>query len=238
MEMSDKTARQIWAEVKANPNRARFGYGKKAVLVNIDFQRAYTRPDEFKTAYETDPRQIEHVNALAQRFRQLGWPVVWTHVAYAESGRGRRGLGHTHQHARFAAEHQARLASAPELDARCGRPARARPRALHKRMAIAVLRNAAAVAAGLPPGSTRWSSPAVRPPAACAPRRWIVSLSRGYRTIVPGAMRGRQARELRTSPTWPTSCSSTPTWSPVADTLGWLDRTLAGLRSERLSAQV
>jgi nicotinamidase-related amidase len=85
MEMSDKTARQLWLEVKANPNRARFGYGRKAVLVNIDFQCAYTRVDEFKTAYETDPRQIEYVNALATRFRALGWPVVWTHVAYASS---------------------------------------------------------------------------------------------------------------------------------------------------------
>lgn len=86
METSNKTAREIWADIKANPQRARFGYGRKAVLVNIDFQCAYTRVDEFKTAYETDPRQIEHVNALAQRFRALGWPVVWTHVAYAESG--------------------------------------------------------------------------------------------------------------------------------------------------------
>ena len=85
MELSDKTARQLWADVKANPTRARFGYGRKAVLVNIDFQCAYTKVDEFKTAYETDPRQIEHVNALASRFRALGWPVVWTHVAYADS---------------------------------------------------------------------------------------------------------------------------------------------------------
>ncbi len=85
MELSDKTARQLWAEVKANPNRARFGYGYKAVLVNIDFQCAYTKVAEFKTAYETDPRQIEYVNALARRFRQLKWPVVWTHVAYAGS---------------------------------------------------------------------------------------------------------------------------------------------------------
>ncbi len=85
MELSNKTAREIWADVKANPSRARFGYGRKAVLVNIDFQNAYTRVDEFKTAYETDPRQIEHVNALAARFRVLSWPVVWTHVAYAES---------------------------------------------------------------------------------------------------------------------------------------------------------
>lgn len=86
MELSNKTAREIWAEIKANPKRARFGYGRKAALVNIDFQCAYTRVDEFKTAYETDPHQIEHVNALAQRFRAMNWPVVWTHVAYSESG--------------------------------------------------------------------------------------------------------------------------------------------------------
>jgi maleamate amidohydrolase len=85
MECSDKTARQIWHEVKANPKRARFGYGHKAALVNIDLQKAYTKVDEFKTAYETDPRQIDYVNALARRFRALAWPVVWTYVAYADS---------------------------------------------------------------------------------------------------------------------------------------------------------
>jgi maleamate amidohydrolase len=85
MEMSDKTARQIWNEIKTNPNRARFGFGKKAVLVNIDLQKAYTKTDEFKTAYETDPRQLEYVNQLARGFRALSWPVVWTHVAYMES---------------------------------------------------------------------------------------------------------------------------------------------------------
>lgn len=86
MELSDRTARQMWEAVKANPSRARFGYGKKAALVNIDLQCAYTRVDEFKTAYETDPRQIEYVNGLARGFRRLGWPVVWTYVAYAQSG--------------------------------------------------------------------------------------------------------------------------------------------------------
>jgi len=86
MELSDKTARQIWADVKANPNRARFGFGGKAALVNIDIQKAYTATDEFATAYETDPRQIEYVNDLSRRFRALGWPVVWTRVAYLESG--------------------------------------------------------------------------------------------------------------------------------------------------------
>ena len=58
MELSDKTARQIWEDVKANPTRARFGFGKKAALVNVDVQKAYTKTDEFKTAYETDPNQI------------------------------------------------------------------------------------------------------------------------------------------------------------------------------------
>lgn len=86
MELSNKTARQIWQEVKANPARARFGYGKKAVLVNIDLQKAYTKVDEFKTAYETDPKQIDYINQLARAFRALNWPVVWTYVAYAESG--------------------------------------------------------------------------------------------------------------------------------------------------------
>ncbi|WP_425253212.1 isochorismatase family protein [Janthinobacterium sp. NFX145] len=85
MELSDKSARAIYEEIKANPTRARFGFGKKAVLVNIDVQNAYTRPEEFKTAYETDPRQIEYINALARNFRARGWPVVWTHVAYMES---------------------------------------------------------------------------------------------------------------------------------------------------------
>ena len=30
MELSNKTARELWLEVKANPNRARFGYGKNS----------------------------------------------------------------------------------------------------------------------------------------------------------------------------------------------------------------
>jgi nicotinamidase-related amidase len=86
METSNKTAREIYQEIKANPGRKRFGFGKKAVLVNIDPQKAYTRTDLFKTAYETDPHQLDYINALAARFRELQWPVVWTHVAYMDSG--------------------------------------------------------------------------------------------------------------------------------------------------------
>ena len=52
----------------------------------MDLQKAYTRPDLFKTAYETDPKQLIYINELAEKFRNLGWPVVWTYVAYMESG--------------------------------------------------------------------------------------------------------------------------------------------------------
>lgn len=86
MEQSNKTAREIYLELKANPSRKRFGFGKKAILVNVDPQKAYTRTNLFKTAYETDPRQMEYTDVLAKKFRSLGWPVVWTHVAYMDSG--------------------------------------------------------------------------------------------------------------------------------------------------------
>ena len=86
METTTKTAREIYEEVQANPARKRFGFGRKAALINIDPQKAYTRTDLYKTAYETHPNQLGFVNELATRFRELGWPVVWTHVAYMESG--------------------------------------------------------------------------------------------------------------------------------------------------------
>ncbi len=86
METSNKSARELFREVQANPARRRFGFGRKPALVNVDLQNAYTRPREFVTAYETDPRQIEYVNALARLFRSHGLPVIWTHVAYLESG--------------------------------------------------------------------------------------------------------------------------------------------------------
>ena len=86
MQNSNMTAREIYLELKANPNRARFGFGDKAILVNVDPQKAYTRTDLFKTAYETDPKQMDYVNDLAKAFRALNWPVVWTQVAYMQSG--------------------------------------------------------------------------------------------------------------------------------------------------------
>ena len=86
MEMSSMTAREMYEALKARPQRARFGFGRKPALVNVDLQNAYTRPAEFVTAYETDPRQIEYVNAMARLFRAHRCPVVWTYVSYLDSG--------------------------------------------------------------------------------------------------------------------------------------------------------
>lgn len=86
MELSNKTAREIYYEVKANPQRAKFGFGKRPAIVNVDLQRAYTDTATFKTAYETDPRQIEYINEINRIARAKNVPVVFTYVAYMESG--------------------------------------------------------------------------------------------------------------------------------------------------------
>src|SRR5258706_6086320 len=86
MELSDKTARELFNSVKANPTRRRFGFGTRPALINVDLQNAYTRVGEFITAYETDPKQLDYVNQLARAFRAKGFPVVWTYVAYMDSG--------------------------------------------------------------------------------------------------------------------------------------------------------
>ncbi len=83
---SDKTARKIFEEVRASPNRARFGFGNKLAIVNVDPQKAYTRPDLFpKTGYVTDPDQLHHTNEISKMARAKRLPVVWTHVAYMEN---------------------------------------------------------------------------------------------------------------------------------------------------------
>lgn len=81
-----KTARQIFEDLMANPARNKFGFGTKLAIVNVDFQRAYTDIGTFRTAYETDPRQIEHVNRISRLARAKGMPVVWTRVGYTLGG--------------------------------------------------------------------------------------------------------------------------------------------------------
>jgi nicotinamidase-related amidase len=79
-----RTAKQVFDDVMANPARARFGFGEKLAIINVDFQNAYTRIDRYKTAYETDPRQIEYVNRISALARAAAMPVVWSRVGYAE----------------------------------------------------------------------------------------------------------------------------------------------------------
>lgn len=85
MQTSDLTPRQYWDQVKSNPSRAKFGFGVRPALINIDLQCAYTDIDRFKTAYETDPKQLDYINQLSAAMRAIGAPVIWTYVAYLDS---------------------------------------------------------------------------------------------------------------------------------------------------------
>ena len=84
MVRDSRTARELFEEVMANPARRKFGFGQRLAIINVDFQRAYTDIDTFKTAYETDPRQIEYANALSRLARERDMPVVWSRVAYRD----------------------------------------------------------------------------------------------------------------------------------------------------------
>ena len=181
METSSKSARELFREMQANPNRRRFGFGRKPALVNVDLQNAYTRPSEFVTAYETDPRQIEYVNALARLFRAHGCPVIWTHVAYLESGED-CGVWGTRTDTPDSLQNVKVGSRRAEFDARCEIDP-ARDIVINKRMASAFFetnlgslftfhRVDTVVVTG---GST----------SGCVRATVIDSLSRSFRTIVP-----------------------------------------------------
>ncbi len=83
MVSDDRTARQIFEDLVASSKAVKFGFGDKLAIINVDVQNAYTRIEEFATAYEADANQIEHINTISAMARAKGMPVVWTHVAYA-----------------------------------------------------------------------------------------------------------------------------------------------------------
>ena len=181
METSNKSARELFREVQANPNRRRFGFGRKPALVNVDLQNAYTRRAEFVTAYETDPRQIEYVNALARLFRRHGCPVIWTHVAYLESGED-CGVWGTRSDTPDSLQNVKAGSRRSELDDRCEID-RSRDIVINKRMASAFFetnlgslftfhRIDTVVVTG---GST----------SGCVRATVVDSLSRSFRTVVP-----------------------------------------------------
>ena len=87
MTISDATAREIFEDIRANQTRAKFGFGSRAAIVNVDIQQAYTRPDLFpKTAYVTNPKQIDYVNEISALARAANMPVIWSQVAYKADG--------------------------------------------------------------------------------------------------------------------------------------------------------
>ena len=184
MELSSKTARQLYEEIKAQPDAHRASASAaKPALINIDLQKAYTCVGEFVTAYETDPKQLEYVNELARAVPREA-PAGGLDLRRLHGvRRGLRRVGHAHQHAGFAAEHQGRLAP---LGVR--RP-RSRSTASATSSSTSAWRSAffetnLAVAVQSSTRATPWWSPAARPRAACAPP-CVDALSRGYRTIVP-----------------------------------------------------
>ena len=181
METSNKTARELYELVKADPNRRRFGFGRKPALVNVDLQNAYTRAAEFPTAYETDPRQIEHVNTLARLFRANGCPVIWTYVAYLDSGED-CGVWGTRTDTPDSLQNIKADSRRAQLDERCEID-RTRDIIVNKRMASAFFETNlgslftfhkvdTVIVTG---GST----------SGCVRATVVDSLSRGFRTIVP-----------------------------------------------------
>jgi nicotinamidase-related amidase len=86
VELADKTARQLFAELRATPGRPRYRFGRRPALINVDLQNAYTRPEEFATGYDGDPDQFNHINALADTCRRIAAPVIWSYAAFWPSG--------------------------------------------------------------------------------------------------------------------------------------------------------
>ena len=181
MQSSDLTPRQYWAEVKSNPRRARFGFGEKAALINIDLQRAYTDVDSFATAYRTDPNQIPYINRLAQLARLRNMPVIWTYVAYMRNADDAGVWGtrtNTEDSLQNIAENGERAELDPRLDVDLDRDA-----VVNKRMAsvfhdnpipsLLVWHKVDTVI--LTGGST----------SGCVRASAVGALSHGYRTIVP-----------------------------------------------------
>lgn len=175
-----RTAKQIFDDVMANPARARFGFGERLAIVNVDFQCAYTRIEEFKTAYETDPRQIEHVNRISAAARAAGMPVVWSRVGYASDASDAGAWGtrtdtpDSLQNIKIGDRRHA-YDERCDIDANDAQFTKRMPSAFHETPLQSLLvwhRIDTVVVTG---GST----------SGCVRATAVDSLSRGYRTIVP-----------------------------------------------------
>lgn len=182
MVTSDKTAREIFEETRSNPSRARFGFGSKLAIVNVDPQKSYTRPDLYpKTAYITHPRQMEFINDISAAARTKGLPVFWTHVAYMEDASDagvwgtRTNTEHSLQNIKYGsarAEFDDRLTIEPSVD---GVYTKRMPSAFFETPLLSALTWHKVDTVVVTGGST----------SGCVRATAVDSLSRGFRTIVP-----------------------------------------------------
>ena len=223
METSDKSARQLFAEIKANPTRKRFGFGRKPALINIDLQKAYTSVGEFVTAYETDPKQMDYVNQLAALFRAKNCPVVWTYVAYMDSGED-AGVWGTRTNTPDSLQNIKVGSRRAEFDDRLRIDAK-RDIVLNKRMASAFFEtNLGSVfnfhqvdTVVVTGGST----------SGCVRATVVDSLSRSYRTVVPEEC----VADKHESPHFANLYDIAVKYAdvvPAAEVIAWLDRYAPG----------
>ena len=180
MVSSDKTARQLFEEVMANPARKRFGFGERIAIVNVDLQKAYTS-GEFKTSYMTHPRQLEFIDRMSAQARAKGLPVVWTRVSYMDSAANagvwgtRTDTPDSLQNIKYDSrrgEFDHRLNIDPSVDAIYTKQM---PSAFHETALQSLLVWHKVDTVVVTGGST----------SGCVRATAVDSLSRGYRTIVP-----------------------------------------------------
>lgn len=86
MQLSNKTAREMFEDLRATTADRRYGFGKRPMLVNVDVQCAYTSVGTYVTAYDNDPLQIDYINKLTALARSKHLPVYWTYVAFRADG--------------------------------------------------------------------------------------------------------------------------------------------------------
>lgn len=182
MTTSDATAREIFAEIRANQTRAKFGFGDRLAIVNVDIQQAYTRPDLFpKTAYVTNPKQIDYVNQISNLARNANMPVIWTQVAFKEDA-GDAGVWGTRTNTEDSLQNIKIGSPRHQLDPRCEIAAetdfvftKRMPSAFHETPLASYLVWHKVDTVIVTGGST----------SGCVRATAVDSLSRGYKTIVP-----------------------------------------------------
>lgn len=179
---SNASAREIFEQVRANQARAKFGFGSRLAIVNVDIQQAYTRPDLFpNTAYVTDPNQIDYVNKISNLARRANMPVIWTQVAYKADG-GDAGVWGTRTDTPDSLQNIKIGSERHQLDPRCEINAdkdlvftKRMPSAFHESPLQSYLIWHKVDTLVITGGST----------SGCIRATAVDSLSRGYKTIVP-----------------------------------------------------